>query len=204
MPLIADAALEFGERDPDPDGKPRLEVNGRSKRAAVILPASSRMIDDGGVQERVRLIRPATGETMARAELDASNWGRANEAQWRRVWDAEIAGLPSHRESPSGSPPGSCGRSGTACRPRTCVYAASRRMTVSRSSGPRSLANGWRLARRRLMGANRVEIEGPADTDMDALKCMGCTVEIVSFRARIIAPNPDAMERILDRWRLAA
>ena len=29
---------------------------------------------------------------MARAELDASNW--------RRVWDAEIAGLPFHRESP--------------------------------------------------------------------------------------------------------
>ena len=57
------------------------------------------MIDDGGVQERVRLIRPATGETMARAELDASNWRRADEAQWRRVWDAEIAGLPSHRES---------------------------------------------------------------------------------------------------------
>ena len=91
MPLTADAALEIGEWDPGPDGKPRLAVIARSKRAAVILPASSRMIDDGGVQERVRLIRPATGETVARAELDASNW--------RRVWDAEIAGLPFHRES---------------------------------------------------------------------------------------------------------
>ena len=29
-----------------------------------------------------------------------------------------------------------------------------------------ALANGWRLARRRLMGADRIEIEGPADTDM--------------------------------------
>ena len=47
----------------------------------------------------MRLIRPVTGETMARAELDASNWRRTDEAQWRRVWDAEIAGLPSHRES---------------------------------------------------------------------------------------------------------
>ena len=98
-PLDADAALEIGERDPGPDGKPRLAVNARSKRAAIVLPASSRMIDDGGVQERVRLIRPATGETMARAELDASNWRRADEARWRPVWDAEIAGLPSHRES---------------------------------------------------------------------------------------------------------
>ena len=67
-----------------------------------------------------------------------------------------------------------------------------------------ALANGWRLARRRLMGVDRIEIEGPADTDMDALKRMGCTVEIVSFRARIFAPNAGAMERILDRWPLAA
>ncbi|MDE0255892.1 MAG: hypothetical protein OYG32_13955, partial [Rhodospirillaceae bacterium] len=66
------------------------------------------------------------------------------------------------------------------------------------------LANGWRLARRRLMGANRVEIEGPADTDLPALRRMGCTVEIVSFRARIFAPNAGAMERLLERWPLAA
>ena len=49
-----------------------------------------------------------------------------------------------------------------------------------------SLANGWRLARRRLMGRNRIELEGPADTDLPALRRMGCTVEIVSFRARDI------------------
>jgi len=67
-----------------------------------------------------------------------------------------------------------------------------------------ALANGWRLARRRLMGADRIEIEGPADTDMPVLQRMGCTVEIVSFRARIFAPNANAMERILDYWPLAA
>ena len=39
------------------------------------------------------------------------------------------------------------------------------------------LANGWRLARRRLMGAVRVEIEGPADGDLAALKRMGCATE---------------------------
>ena len=36
-----------------------------------------------------------------------------------------------------------------------------------------ALANGWRLARRRIMGSDRVEIEGPADGDTDALKRMG-------------------------------
>ena len=99
VPLTAESALEIGGREPGPDGRPRLAVNARSKRAAVILPAASRMLDDGGVKERVRLIRPATAETMATAELNASNWHRADEAQWRRVWDAEIAGLPSHRDS---------------------------------------------------------------------------------------------------------
>ena len=72
-PLTPEAALEIGERDPGPDGKPHLTVNARSKRAAVILPAASSMLDDGGVKERVRLIRPATAETMARAEFDTSN-----------------------------------------------------------------------------------------------------------------------------------
>ena len=98
-PLAADVALEIGAREPGPDAAPRLAVNARSKRAAVLLPAPSRMFDDGGVQERVRLVRPATRDTMARAELDASNWRRADEAHWRMLWEHEIAELPSHRES---------------------------------------------------------------------------------------------------------
>ncbi len=42
------------------------------------------------------------------------------------------------------------------------------------------LANGWRLARRHIMGADRVEIEGPAGIDVSVLERIGCTVEIVS------------------------
>ena len=248
-PLSAEAALETslprtgsgGGRDPGPDNRPRLAVNARSKRAAVILPASSRMLDNGGVTERVRLIRPATAETMARAELDASNWRRADEAQWRRLWDAEIAGLPSHRDSrfwlASGlllpvwdrlpadnmrvrrltSDDGQnligrvldaeqvrAVRAGFGLDGGPAMTGAEAFEAVMRRGNALSLANGWRLARRRLMGANRLEIEGPADTDMDALKRMGCATEIVSFRARIFAPNAAAMERILDRWPLAA
>ncbi len=241
VPLTADSALEIGEQDPGPDGKPRLAVNARSKRAAVLLPASSRMIDDGGVQERVRLIRPATGETMARAELDASNWRRADEAQWRRVWDAEIAGLPSHRESRFWLATGlllpvwdrlpaenmrvrrltsddgqnligrvldaeqvRAVRAGFGLDGGPAMSGAEAFAAVMERGNALALANGWRLARRRLMGANRVEIEGPADTDLPALRRLGCTVEIVSFRVRIFAPNAGATERILDRWPLAA
>ena len=199
------------------------------------------MLDDGGVRERVRLIRPATAETMARAELDASNWRRADEARWRRVWDAEIAGLPSHRDSRFWLATGlllpvwdrlpaenmrvrrltsddgialigrvldaeqvRAVRAGFGLDGGPAMTGAEAFEAVMGRGNALSLANGWRLARRRLMGADRIEVEGPADTDMDALKRMGCTVEIVSFRARIFVPNAGALERILDRWPLAA
>ena len=256
-PLTADPALEIGGREPGPDGKPRLAVNARSKRAAVVLPAPSRMFDGGGVQERVRLVRPATRETMARAELDASNWRRSEERHWRLLWDHEIGELPSHRESrfwlatglllpvwdrlpaenmrvrrltadpasgehaPASGPGGQATGESLIGRVLDAEQVSAVRTSFGLDGGPAmtgpeafeavmdrgnalALANGWRLARRRLMGGNRVEIEGPADTDMDVLKRMGCTVEIVSFRARIFAPNAAALERILDRWPLAA
>ena len=98
VPTTADAALEIGARNPGPEGRPVLLGNARSKRVAVLLPAPSRMFDDGGVQERVRLLRPATRDTMTKAELDASNWREATEAEWRALWDREIGELPTHRE----------------------------------------------------------------------------------------------------------
>ena len=240
-PLTAESALEIGERDPGSDGKPRLAVNARSKRAAVILPAASRMLDDGGVRERVRLIRPATAETMARAELDASNWRRADEAPWRRVWEAEIAGLPSHRDSRFWLATGlllpvwdrlpeenmrvrrltsddgialigrvldaeqvRAVRQGFGLDGGPAMTGAEAFEAVMGRGNALALANGWRLARRRLMGADRIEIEGPADTDMDALKRMGCQTEIVNWRTRVFAPSADTVARILDRWPLAA
>ena len=241
VPLSADAALAMGARDPAPDGKPRLVFNSRSRRAAVLLPAPSRMLDNGGVQERVQLIRPATRERMAQAEFTASNWRRADEAQWRRVWDAEVAGLPSHRESRFWLASGlllpvwdrlpaenmrvrrltsddgialigrvldaeqvQSVRAGFGLDGSLAMTGAEAFAAVMERGNALALANGWRLARRRLMGAHRVEIEGPADTDLPVLRRLGCTVEIVSFRARIFAPNAGAVERILDRWQLAA
>ena len=64
----------------------------------MVLPAPSRMFDDGGVQERVQLIRPATRERMTKAELDASNWHRTDERHWRMLWDHEIREPPTHHE----------------------------------------------------------------------------------------------------------
>ena len=237
-PTSADTAFEIGAQT---DPGPVLMVNDRSDRAAVVLPASSRMFDDGGVQERVRLLRPAGRDSMATAELDASNWRKATEAEWRRLWEEETAGLPSHRESrfwlatglllpvwdrlPSenmrvrrlatGSGEALIGRVLDAGQVRALrsVFglAGGPAMTgaeafeevVARGTAL-ALVNGWRLARRRIMGADRVEIEGPTDSDTQALKRLGCTVEIISWRTRVFAPGPGLLERVIQRWPLVA
>ena len=36
------------------------------------------------------------------------------------------------------------------------------------------------------------------------LKRIGCTVEIVSWRARAFAPGAEVLDRVLERWPLAA
>ena len=241
VPTTAEAGLGLGERDPGPDGKSVLMVNARSKHAAVALPAPSRMFDDGGVQERVRLVRPAVRESMARAELDASNWRRTDEARWRMLWEQEIASLPTHRDSrfwlaaglllpiwdrlpaenmrvrrlTTDAGEALIGRVLDAEQVRAvrtsfgldggfAMTGAEAFEAVMGRGAALALANGWRLARRRIMGADRVEIEGPADGDTDALKRMGCTVEIVSWRARAFAPGAQVLDRILERWPLAA
>ena len=232
-PLTADDALALR------DGRP--VINARSKRAAVILPAPSRMFEDGGVEARIRLVRPAGREPMAAAELAASNWEDAGGDRWRALWDSEIESLPSHTESRLWLVTGlllpiwdrlpdenmrvrrlatDAGES-LLGRVLTPEQAHAFRGAFGLAGGPVmspaemheavltrgasfDLANGWRLARRHLMGARRVEIEGPADGDLAALKRMGCATEIVSWRTRVFVPEYTGLGRILERWPLAA
>ena len=233
VPLAAEDALALR------DGRP--VINTRSKRAAVVLPAPSRLFEDGGVEARVRLVRPAAREPMAAEELAASNWEDSGEDHWRTLWDAEIEGLPSHTESRLwlvtglllpiwDRLPGENMRvrrlatdAGESLLGRilTPEQAHAFRDAFGLAGGPVmspaemheailtrgasfDLANGWRLARRRLMGAVRVEIEGPADGDLAALKRMGCATEIVSWRTRVFVPEYIDLGRILERWPLAA
>ncbi len=238
-PLAADAAIELHAATSKKP--PLLIVNGHSKRAALVMDAPSRTLDDGDVQERVRLVRPATRETVAQAALDASNWRRAHGNEWRALWDAEIAGLPSHRESRFWLVAGLLlpiwdRLPDESMRVRRLVADDGEHL-IGRVLGPAEvsdfraalgldggpgltaaevhdeimvrgasfpLANGWRLARRRLMGAMRIEIEGPTDGDTDALKRMGCIAEIVSWRTRLFAPDRATLERIVQRWPIAA
>ena len=233
VPLTAGDALALR------DGRP--VINTRSRRAAVVLPAPSRMFEDGGVEARVRLVRPAAREPMAAEELAASNWEDSGEDRWRVLWDAEIEGLPSHTESRLWLVTGLLlpiwdRLPGENMQVRRLATDAGERLlgrvltpeqahafhdAFGLAGGPVmssaemheailergasfDLANGWRLARRRLMGAGRVEIEGPADGDLAALKRMGCATEIVSWRTRVFVPEYIGLGRILERWPLAA
>ncbi len=232
-PLTLDATLALRDRSREA----RLMVNERSHRAALVLPHASRMLEDGGVETRVRLVRPATRETMARMELDASNWQIAGEAQWRTLWETEIAGLPSHTESRMWLVAGLLlpiwdRLPDRHMRVRRLTTDTGERL-IGRVLGPAEalefraalglagglgltpaelheevlargtafpLANGWRIARRRLAGAERIEIEGPADGHIEALKRLGCVTEIVSYRTRVFVPAETVLARVVDRW----
>ena len=235
-PTTADAALDMAGSA----GAPALVVNARSKRAAALLPAPSMMFDDGGVQERVRLLRPAAREGMARAELDASNWREAEESEWRALWEDEVASLPTHTESrfwlvtglllpvwdrlggenmrvrrlDTDTGEAMIGRALDAGGVRAVRAAFGLDGGPSLSAGEAfdavmgrgevlTLANGWRLARRRIMGNSRLEIEGPDDRHVTTLKRLGCTVEIVSWSARVFAPDAVVLARVLEGRPLA-
>ena len=243
-PLTADAALSLRGEASSAGRETRLMTNERSHRAALVLPHASRMLEDGGVEERVRLVRPAARETMARAELDASTWREADDEQWRALWESEIDGLPSHTESrfwlvtglllpiwdrvpdrnmrvrrlTADSGEHMIGRvlgPAEAVEFRNALGLAGRPgltpaelfgEIMDRGAAFPLATNGdrtWRLARRSLMGAPRLEIEGPADGDVGTLKRMGCASEIVSWRTRVFVPDADVLERVVARYPLA-
>ncbi len=239
-PLTAEAALQRRDqalaaaRKAVPGCPTLLMVNARSNRAAVRAPAPSRILDDGAIQPRVRLLRPASRDTAAEDALAASHWREADETEWRTQWDSEVQSLPSHSESRLWLVTGLLlpvwdrlpredlrvrrlqtddrdpliGRvlnpeQATALRRAFGLgagplpSAAEVHEALTRRGAPFSLANGWRLVRRRLMGTERMEIEGPVDTDLPALKRLGCVTEIVSWRTRVFVPGAQAVERLL-------
>ena len=238
-PLEPDSAIQY--HTATSKTPPRLVVNDQSKRAALVVDAASRTFDDGSVQARIRLVRPASRDTMPKDAFDASHWRPADEAKWRAHWDAESASLPSHRESRFWLVAGLLlpiwdRLPKESMRVRRLVaddgeHLIGRVLTAAEVADVRSalglsgqlqltpeevhdeimahgasftLANGWKLARRRLMGAFRIEIHGPTDADTGTLKRMGCMTEIVSWRTRVFAPDSATLQRLIERWPLSA
>ena len=79
--------------------KSRLMFNEQSGRAAVKLPATALMQDDGSVQPRVRLLRPTHADVVTVEALERSHWREASSEEFRRAWEAEVASLPELTES---------------------------------------------------------------------------------------------------------
>ena len=239
-PTTTQDALALRERLIASGKQSRLMRNRRSGRVALVHDAPSRMFEDGAVDPRVRLVRPASSETMSHHAADASSWRDVDEAQWRSLWDAEVAGLPGHTESTMRLVTGLllplwdrlpqenmrvrrlATDEGEALIGRTVTaeQAMAFRAASGLDGGPGMtpvelhdaildrgeafpLARGWRLARRRIAFADRIEVEGPADADLPALKRLGCVAEIVSWKARLFVPDAGVLERLVERYPLA-
>ena len=85
----------------DRAGVPRavLLVNAQSGRAAVQVPASSVMLDDGEVERRVRLVRPMERTALSVVALEQSHWQRSDRAAFAQAWARELAEIPPFTES---------------------------------------------------------------------------------------------------------
>ena len=196
----------------------------RRRRAGARAPGASRHARDrgqggAGSLAVARRRRGPLARPLGRGDRGAAVSPRDPLLAGRRTLAADL-GPPARREH-AGPPPG-LRRRGAPDRPRARPsrgLATSAPPSVSTaapdSPPPRSTTRSWSGARpsrsptagsshaARLMGANRIEIEGPADGDTDALKRMGCIAEIVSWRTRLFAPDRATLERITDRWPIA-
>ncbi|HQU70405.1 MAG TPA: strawberry notch family protein [Albidovulum sp.] len=94
-PLPIEAAFRWLEDE----SKARLLINERSGRAAVEIPASSIMLDDGEIVRRVRLIRPMESFNIAVSRMEESAWIAADPEGFRKAWQAEVAEVPEFDES---------------------------------------------------------------------------------------------------------
>ncbi|MFV1635850.1 MULTISPECIES: strawberry notch-like NTP hydrolase domain-containing protein [Phaeobacter] len=81
------------------DPKARLLVNSRSGRAAVQVPATSLMLDDGTIEPRLRLIRPTEASTVPAKIMDDTHWLEADRAAFTEAWTAELAEVPEFSET---------------------------------------------------------------------------------------------------------
>ncbi|QYZ72083.1 strawberry notch-like NTP hydrolase domain-containing protein [Neotabrizicola shimadae] len=81
------------------DSKARLLVNSRSSRAAVQVPATSLMLDDGTIEPRLRLVRPTEASTVPARMMEDTHWLEADRAAFAAAWTAELAEVPEFSEA---------------------------------------------------------------------------------------------------------
>jgi predicted RNA methylase len=93
-PVTLDSAL--AELD---DPRAKLLLNERSGRAAVQIPTTSVMLDDGEIERRVRLIRPMEAHNVPVRMMGETHWVEADRDAFASAWEAEIAEVPEFADS---------------------------------------------------------------------------------------------------------
>ncbi|MCA2411440.1 bifunctional class I SAM-dependent methyltransferase/DEAD/DEAH box helicase [Rhizobium leguminosarum] len=76
------------------DSRAKLMINGKSGRAAVMVPTRSIMLDDGSIQPRVSLIRPMDELRFEVRQLEETSWEEADEQAFVLAWNIEVAAVP--------------------------------------------------------------------------------------------------------------
>ena len=88
-PILLDAALaELA------DPRAKLLINERSGRAAVQVPTTSVMLDDGEIERRIRLIRPMEAHNMPLRMMGDTHWTEADRDSFAAVWSRELSEVP--------------------------------------------------------------------------------------------------------------
>ncbi|MEO8884087.1 MAG: bifunctional class I SAM-dependent methyltransferase/DEAD/DEAH box helicase [Devosia sp.] len=88
-PVTLDAAFDHLA-----DPRAKLLINEQSDRAAVQIPTTSLMLDDGEIERRVRLIRPMEAQNMPFKAMAETRWVEADRDAFAAAWTAEFAEVP--------------------------------------------------------------------------------------------------------------
>ncbi|MGL4526170.1 MAG: strawberry notch-like NTP hydrolase domain-containing protein [Aestuariivirga sp.] len=94
QPLSLDEVLRRSE-----EPHAQLLVNERSGRAALQVPTASIMLDDGGIEARVRLIRPMEALPHPLASMAETLWRPVDRETFVAAWERELAELPEFTDS---------------------------------------------------------------------------------------------------------
>ncbi|GGE01712.1 hypothetical protein GCM10011390_20770 [Aureimonas endophytica] len=79
--------------------KGELNINEQPGRAALVLPASSTMDEDGAILPRVQLVRPMQIEVMLEREFEKTHWKPARDLPFEAAWQAEVDQVPEFKVS---------------------------------------------------------------------------------------------------------
>jgi len=93
-PMMLEAVLERGA-----DANGTMLINSKSQRVAMMVPTSSITLDDGFVQQRVRLLRPMDNTAVPKSMMEDTLWEDVDRDAFCRLWQKEVDEVPAFTDS---------------------------------------------------------------------------------------------------------